>query len=201
MKLSIRVLVFSFILSVVLASCSKKIEPETSLNRIGSSTGSEFTDPSRGFNSGGDDFSPVGNALSGDLSGSNLLSQRDPGLEAFNDPLNVIRPFEPVYFGFDQYNLGASERPKLGEIAQFLGDNGNARLLVEGYCDWKGTPAYNKSLGERRANTVKEYLIELGADPLRIETVSIGDETAIPNADGENARLDRRAAFVVSKGI
>jgi peptidoglycan-associated lipoprotein len=78
--------------------------------------------------------------------------------------------------------------------------NVNARLLIEGYCDWKGTPEYNKSLGDRRATTVKNYLIELGGDSNRIDTVSIGDETAIPNADNTQARLDRRAAFVVTKG-
>ena len=73
-------------------------------------------------------------------------------------------------------------------------------MLIEGYCDWKGTPAYNKSLGDRRATTVKAYLTDLGGDPLRIATVSIGDESAIPNADGAQAKLDRRAAFVVTKG-
>jgi len=47
---------------------------------------------------------------------------------------------------------------------------------------------------------VKSYLTELGADQSRIDTVSIGDESAIPNADGDQAKLDRRAAFVVTKG-
>ncbi|MEK9633661.1 MAG: OmpA family protein, partial [Opitutae bacterium] len=93
-----------------------------------------------------------------------------------------------MLFGFDQYNLTAEERPKLQEIAEFMKSNLNARLLIEGYCDWKGTPEYNKSLGDRRATTVKNYLIELGGDSSRIETVSIGDETAIPNADSAQAR-------------
>ena len=98
-----------------------------------------------------------------------------------------------------KYNISGTERPKLVEIATFLKENREAQLLIEGYCDWKGTPAYNKALGERRARTVRDYLVDLGADELRIETVSIGDETAIPNADGTQAKLDRRAAFVVSK--
>jgi len=180
--------------------CSKKVDPTTSLNR-GQSSGEqdEFTSPTA-FNSGTDDLSPAGDSLSGDLSGSDLLATRDSVLDAFSDPLNVIRPFEAVFFGFDQYNIGPSERPKLVEIAEFLKTNQKARLLIEGYCDWKGTPDYNKSLGERRATTIREYLVELGADASRIETVSIGDETAIPNADGEQAKLDRRAAFVVTKG-
>ena len=121
-------------------------------------------------------------------------------MDAFSDPLNTIRPFDPVYFGFDQYNIDSTERGKLSEIADFLKTNPKAKLLIEGYCDWKGTPAYNKSLGDRRATTVKSYLVDLGADQSRIETVSIGDESAIPNAVAEQARLDRRAAFVVTKG-
>ena len=83
-----------------------------------------------------------------------------------------------MYFGFDQYNINQSERGKLAEIADFLKTNPKAKLLIEGYCDWKGTPAYNKSLGDRRATTVKAYLTDLGGD-LMIETVSIGDENAI----------------------
>ena len=135
----------------------------------------------------------------GNLEDPDLLQQRDGALEGFSDPLNTIRPFDPVHFGFDQYNLTAEERPKLREIDLHEG-NPKARLLIEGYCDWKGTPEYNKSLGDRMVATVKNYLIELGSDSERIETVSIGDETAIPNADSTQAALDRRASFVVTKG-
>ena len=198
MKFSKETQVF-LILSILLSSsCSKKIDPDTSLIR---NKGSDI-DSTTGvgsFNTGtGDDFSIAGDPLLG--INDDLLAPRGNALDAFSDPLNTIRPFEPVYFGFDQYNINASERDKLTEIATFLKDNPKARLLVEGYCDWKGTPAYNKSLGDRRATTVKSYLTDLGADQSRIETVSIGDESAIPNADGEQAKLDRRAAFVVTKG-
>ena len=178
-------------------SCSKKMDPDTSLIRNGAADSSPLT--SDGFNTGDDDFSLAGNPLQGDLA-NDLLAPRSDSLDAFSDPLNTIRPFEPVFFGFDQYNINATERDKLVEIASFLQTNPKAKLLIEGYCDWKGTPAYNKSLGDRRATTVKSYLMDLGGDPSRIETVSIGDESAIPNADGQQAKLDRRAAFVVTKG-
>ena len=182
------------IFTILLGGCSKKNEPQTTLNRS-----SDGTSGAAGFNQG-DEFSELGAPLRGDLSDSDLLQPRDAALEGFSDPLNTIRPFDPVLFGFDQYNLTAGERPKLQEIAEFMQSNVNARLLIEGYCDWKGTPEYNKSLGDRRATTVKNYLVELGGDSNRIDTVSIGDETAIPNADTTQSRLDRRAAFVVTKG-
>ena len=198
MKFSRETPVFLLLSILLFSSCSKKIDPDTSLIR---NKGSDIdsTTGVGGFNTGtGDDFSIAGDPLLG--INDDLLAPRGNALDAFSDPLNTIRPFEPVYFGFDQYNINASERDKLTEIASFLKDNPKARLLVEGYCDWKGTPAYNKSLGDRRATTVKSYLTDLGADQSRIETVSIGDESAIPNADGEQAKLDRRAAFVVTKG-
>jgi peptidoglycan-associated lipoprotein len=181
------------------ASGAKKAQPETTLNREGdSSTNSNSGE--NGFNDGADDLAGLGDPLRGDFDNTDPLALRDPSLSAFDDPLNVIRPFDPVFFGFDQYNITATERPKISEIADFMKSNVNARLLVEGYCDWKGTPNYNKSLGDRRATTVKEYLIELGCEANRIEVISLGDELAIPDADSEQSRLDRRATFVVSKG-
>ena len=185
------------LIAVFLSSCSKKVDPETSLIRNSGNGGTASN--AVGFNSGNnDDFSLAGNPLIS--SNDDLLAPRNNGLDAFSDPLNTIRPFDPIYFGFDQYNINSTERGKLSEIADFLKTNPKAKLLIEGYCDWKGTPAYNKSLGDRRATTVKSYLVDLGADQSRIETVSIGDESAIPNAVPEQARLDRRAAFVVTKG-
>lgn len=177
------------------SSCSKKADPDTSLFR--NSGSNPATSPSSDF-SNGDDLSLAGNTLLG--INDDLLAPREADLDAFNDPSGTLRPFDPVYFGFDQYNINPSEREKLAEIARFLKTNPQARLLIEGYCDWKGTPAYNKSLGDRRATTVKSYLTDLGADKSRIDTVSIGDEAAIPNAEGEQAKLDRRAAFVITKG-
>jgi len=186
-----------FLFVFYFSSCSKKVDPDTALIR--NTAGTSQATGTGGFNSGdGDDLSLAGDPLLGTT--DDLLTPRNSDLNAFNDPANTIRPFDPLYFGFDQYNINASERDKLSEIAAFLKDNPKARLLIEGYCDWKGTPAYNKSLGDRRATTVKSYLSDLGADQSRIDTVSIGDEAAIPNANGEQAKLDRRAAFVVTKG-
>ena len=187
------------IVILFLSSCAKKAQPETTLNREGDSS-INSNSGENGFNEGADDLAGLGDPLRGDFDKTDPLALRDPSLSAFDDPLNVIRPFDPVFFGFDQYNITATERPKISEIADFMKSNVNARLLVEGYCDWKGTPNYNKSLGDRRATTVKEYLIELGCEANRIEVISLGDELAIPDADSEQSRLDRRATFVVSKG-
>ena len=78
-----------------------------------------------------------------------------------------------------------------------MNQNQDVKILVEGYCDWKGTPAYNKSLGDRRATSVRDYLSDLGIDSSRIEIISMGDELATPNADPTTAGLERKALFII----
>ena len=180
------------------AGCSRTAVPKSELSRsapVGDLSGMILD---RGIEQ--NLVSPVGQPVAGLLGTPDLLQPRNPEHELFSDPGNSIRPFEAVYFDFDQFNLSPEERGKVIELAGFLAENRDARLLIEGYCDWKGTPAYNKSLGERRANTIMHYLIELGSDPRRIDTLSIGDEAAIPQALENQTRLDRRAEFVIYKG-
>ena len=180
------------------AGCSRTAVPKSELSRsapVGDLSGMILD---RGIEQ--NLVSPVGQPVAGLLGTPDLLQPRNPDHELFSDPGNSIRPFEAVYFDFDQFNLSPEERGKVIELAGFLAENRDARLLIEGYCDWKGTPAYNISLGERRANTIMQYLIELGSDPRRIDTLSIGDEAAIPQALENQTRLDRRAEFVIYKG-
>jgi len=180
------------------AGCSRTAVPKSELSRSSPAADLGGTVSDRGVEQ--NLVSPVGQPVAGLLGTPDLLQPRNPDHELFSDPGNSIRPFEAVYFDFDQFNLSPEERGKVIELAEFLAENRDARLLIEGYCDWKGTPAYNKSLGERRANTIMQYLIELGSDPRRIDTLSIGDEAAIPQALENQTRLDRRAEFVIYKG-
>lgn len=181
-----------------LAGCSRTAVPKSEISRAPDSYDRSGVIVDRGDEQ--NLISPVGEPIPGLLGTPDLLLPRNPDHELFVEPGNSIRPFEAVYFDFDQFNLSPGERGKVIELAEFLAENRDARLLIEGYCDWKGTSAYNKSLGERRASSVKDYLIELGADPRRIDTLSIGDEYAIPQAMSDQASLDRRAEFVISKG-
>ena len=146
----------------------------------------------------GDELSPIGATISG-LDGEDGLFPQDPFWTDTENLASGDRPFEPIYFGFDQYGISAEERTKLQDIASFLESNPDSRILVEGYCDWKGTPAYNKSLGDRRASSVKDYLVDLGVEPGKIEVISMGDELATPDADPTTAGLERKAQFLVLK--
>lgn len=184
------------LLALGLAGGCKPKDPDTTLERGGG------TGTGAGFNGGvnGTDFAAgAGGGIDAGF-GDDPLAPLGNTLDGFNDPANVIRPFEAVYFGFDQWGVDASERGKLEEVASFLKDNPQARLVIEGHCDWRGTPEYNKSLGDRRASSVKNYLVDLGGDPGRIEVVAIGDEQSTPNAGPSQARMERKAQFLVLKG-
>ncbi|MFW5996648.1 MAG: OmpA family protein [Lentisphaeria bacterium] len=103
-----------------------------------------------------------------------------------------------VYFAFDRSHVGSSQRPKVETVADFLEDNQQYSVLIEGHCDERGSDEYNRALGERRALSVKDYLISLGIADDRIETVSYGEEKpAVQNADtAEEHAKNRRAEFV-----
>ena len=105
-----------------------------------------------------------------------------------------------AYFDFDQSAIKASERDKLKAAKEYLDKNPTLRLLLEGHCDWRGTAEYNLGLGDRRAASVKKYLLTLGVAADRLETLSKGSLEAKPNADAATMDKDRRVDLVVSKG-
>ncbi len=106
---------------------------------------------------------------------------------------------QTVYFDFDKSGIKASERPKLEAAKKFLDEHADARLLLEGHCDWKGTAEYNLGLGDRRANAAKEYLATLGVSADKLETLSKGSLDAVENADEATQAKDRRVELVVLK--
>ena len=190
--------VLAFALATLVSSCSKNKGPspeDTALIK-GTDRGTFIGSPDDLANSD-DELSPLGATITG-LDGEDGLFPQD----TFWDPdaYDSGEPYgDPIFFGFDQYNIGAEERTKLQEVASYLSDNANVRILVEGYCDWKGTPAYNKSLGDRRATSVRDYLVDLGVEDSRIEILSKGDEEATPDADPTTAGLERKAQLIVRR--
>lgn len=140
-----------------------------------------------------------GSSVNPDSLAAQGLEGRD---SSFNDisSANLERGILPtVYFEFDKATLGASERAKLSQAADYLKTNATRRVLVEGHCDWRGTPEYNLGLGERRAKAAKSYLTSLGVEDSRIATVSKGDLEAITNGTDEQMKEDRRADLLLLK--
>ena len=96
-----------------------------------------------------------------------------------------------VYFDFGKSNLNAKARKILDKQAIWLSEHENVRVLVEGYCDARGTREYNLVLGKRRADAVKQYLATKGIGPARIDTASVGADRPAVAGSGKAARSQR----------
>ena len=102
-----------------------------------------------------------------------------------------------IYFDTDRYNIDASDQAALQTQAQYLMANQGLRVTVEGHCDERGTREYNIALGERRANSAKNYLVSLGVPASRITTVSYGKERPAAMGSTESAWAQNRRAVTV----
>lgn len=105
-----------------------------------------------------------------------------------------------VYFGFDKYNINSDSVEILNLQTNWLKTDASVNVVVEGHCDERGTREYNLALGERRATSVKNYLVKKGIAANRIKTVSYGKERPIFVGTGESVWSKNRVAVtVVSK--
>lgn len=104
-----------------------------------------------------------------------------------------------IYFDFDSAVLRPDAIALLRLKAQWLEDNAPViSLLIEGHCDERGTDAYNLALGEKRADAVQQYLLNLGFDPRRFQIVSYGEERPLDAGHSEEAwAKNRRASFAI----
>ena len=111
-----------------------------------------------------------------------------------------IEGLQTVHFEYDKATLGDTEQKKLAGDAEWMKKNTGVKLLVEGHCDQRGSTEYNLSLGERRANAVKQMLVKLGVKADRMTTASFGKEKLLANGDSEEEMAqNRRANFVPKK--
>jgi peptidoglycan-associated lipoprotein len=117
-------------------------------------------------------------------------------------PLPEKPPFEfrDVLFDFDKYDIRPDAREILDSTAEWLNENKHINILIEGHCDERGTNEYNLALGDRRAKSTRDYLVSKGVAPLRIQTVSYGEERPLCTEHNEDCwQKNRRAHFVVIK--
>ena len=106
---------------------------------------------------------------------------------------------ERVYFDFDKSVLKLEAQALLKKKADWLKANAAAKLLIEGNCDERGTAEYNLALGERRAESAKKFLTDLGIDAKRISTISYGEERPMdPRKNEEAWAKNRNAGFVIN---
>ncbi len=105
-----------------------------------------------------------------------------------------------VFFGLDQHDLSPEARATLDQQAAFLNQQSALAVVLEGHADERGTREHNLALGDRRANSVRDYLIALGISPDRIRTVSYGEERPAVVGSNESAWAQNRRAVTVIVG-
>jgi peptidoglycan-associated lipoprotein len=102
-----------------------------------------------------------------------------------------------VHFKFDSALVLTSEQANVAKVGQVMASNPEAKLLIEGHCDERGTEEYNRSLGERRALALREALQAVGIDAQRVRTISYGKDQPLDPGHNEAAwAKNRRGQFV-----
>jgi peptidoglycan-associated lipoprotein len=105
---------------------------------------------------------------------------------------------QAIYFDYDDSEIRPDQISRLDNAARWLRERRDVRFTIEGYCDDRGSEEYNLGLGDRRANRVKEYLVQQGIDVSRIRILSYGEERPTCRQETEDCyQRNRRAEFVL----
>jgi peptidoglycan-associated lipoprotein len=189
---NILVIGLAFTIAVAASGCRKR--PYATTVVPNSTTGLDANVPAGG--KVGDTGSSDEGIKSADQMGG-VPSANPMDFSGWKEDAETLKP-QTVYFAFDSSAIRESEQSKIAAVANHLKENAAAALRVEGNCDERGTEEYNRSLGDRRAQAVREELVRLGIDPKKIVTVSYGEDRPAAQGNDENAwKLNRRDDFIV----
>lgn len=168
-------------------------------NIVGSPSGVPSSGPRYNPNTGvaGIDLPPVTNPGPGPdnvgntaLPGGNLRDGMQEDAEMFRG--------NTVYFDYDKSAVKKSEIAKLAAVAEYLKANPNSKLEVAGHCDERGTEGYNLALGERRALSIRDSLLNMGVSSANVTTVSFGEARPADPAQNDAAYAkNRRGEFIL----
>ncbi len=112
----------------------------------------------------------------------------------------VVNVGDRVFFAFDKYSLQSEARSILEKQAVWLKKYPQLSITIEGHADERGTREYNLALGERRANSTKDYLVALGVPASRIRTISYGKERPVALGSNEAAWAQNRRSVTMVRG-
>ncbi|HYC58298.1 MAG TPA: OmpA family protein [Thermoanaerobaculia bacterium] len=104
-----------------------------------------------------------------------------------------------AFYNYDEATLDDAAQSALTASANWLksGPGASYNLLIEGHCDERGTEQYNLALGDKRANSAKDFLVTLGVDAGRIRTVSYGEERPFEEGHDDSSWSQNRRAHLV----
>ena len=132
---------------------------------------------------------------------SSSTSQSDVvgGIYVGTDTVEMLAIDVPdrVFFAYDSYSLAASAQATLNKQAKWLKANPSVAIAVEGHADERGTREYNLALGDRRASSVKDYLMSQGISSNRISTISYGKERPVKSGSNDTAWAQNRRSVSV----
>ena len=115
------------------------------------------------------------------------------------DQLNAEKPLSDVFFDLDQSQIRDDARPILQKDADWMKKWTSTKVTVEGHGDSRGSAEYNLALGDRRASSVREYLVSLGIPADRVQVVSKGKESPVCTEENEACwQQNRRGHFVIT---
>ena len=131
-----------------------------------------------------------------DSAGIFLVSANQP--VEVSETGEVERDFRVVSFDFNSFEVRQAELSKLEAQVALMKSDPTLLVVIEGHADERGTREYNLALGERRASAVRDYLVALGVNPNRIQTISFGKERPVdPRSLSEAWSKNRRSVSVV----
>ncbi len=113
--------------------------------------------------------------------------------------MNAEKPLADVFFDLDESTLRDDARASLSRNADWLKRWTSTAITVEGHCDSRGSSEYNLALGSRRANAVKDYLVNLGVSASRLTVISKGKEQPFCSTEDESCwSQNRRGHFIIT---
>lgn len=179
---------FSYVIcalaGLALAACESSPEVNSSATGDGTSNGAAANQAGTG-----------GPVTTSGVSSQQVGAQAPGSAEDF-----VVNVGDRVLFGLNRFDLAPEARTTVENQVTWLKRFPGVTITIEGHTDERGTREYNLALGERRANSVRDYMIALGVDPNRVKTLSYGKERPVDPASNEDAWSRNRRGVTVVDG-
>tara|TARA_B100001564_G_scaffold96490_1_gene78864 strand:+ start:198 stop:803 length:606 start_codon:yes stop_codon:yes gene_type:complete len=191
-------------IAALLAACETASEIDAIASGASGSSGTttDSSSASSSTSDGATTSSSSGSSDSSATSATSASSSTETGSSSYSydtDPKTaLIKVGDRVLFGYDSSELDDDDRAILNNQSKFLNQNPSLKVTIQGHCDERGTREYNLALGEKRASSVKDYLISLGINSERISVVSYGKER--PQVLGSNKAawsMNRRSVTTI----
>ncbi len=142
---------------------------------------------------------PESTSSGSSVSSGSTVSMVQDGVYIGDETIEMLAVDVPdrVFFAYDSYSLTSAAQSSLSIQAKWLKANPSVTISVEGHADERGTREYNLALGDRRANSAKDYLMSQGISSNRVTTISYGKEKPVKSGSNDTAWAQNRRSVTV----